>query len=73
MDSAIYVTEATYSLPVQIALRNTKGKRAPRYTVMTNRMTDLHLITLPYEMAVLTITQWEVRAPYQAADSDMLI
>ena len=33
----------------------------------------LHLVTLPYEMAVLTITRWEVRAPYQAAYSDRLI
>ena len=73
LDSASYVTEATYSLPVQIALRDNQGKRVPRYTVITNRMTDLHLVTLPYEMAVLTITRWEVRAPYQAADSDRLI
>ena len=40
---------------------------------MANRMTDLHLVTLPYEMAVIAITRREVRTPYQAADSDMLI
>ena len=30
-----------------------KGKRDPRYTVMANRMTDLHLVILPYEMAMV--------------------
>ena len=34
-----------------------KGTRVPRYTVMTNCITSLHLITLPYEMAVITITR----------------
>ena len=50
-----------------------KGKRVPKYTVMANRMTDLHLVTLSYEMAVIAITRREVRTPYQAADSDRLI
>jgi len=36
-------------------------------------MTGLHLVTLPYEMAVITITRHEIRTPYQAADSDRLI
>ena len=40
---------------------------------MANRMTGLHLVTLPYEMAVITITRYEIRTPYQAADSDMLV
>ena len=68
MGSAAYITEATYSLPVQIALQNTQG-----YTVMTKCITSLHLVTLPYEMAVITITWWEIRTPYQAADRDRLV
>ena len=44
-----------------------------RYTVMSNHITGLHLVTLPYEMAVITITRWEIRTPYQAADSDRLV
>ena len=40
---------------------------------MANRMTGLHLVTLPYEMTVITITWYEIRTPYQAADSDRLI
>ena len=31
---------------------------------MTNRMTGLHLVTFPYEMAVITITWWEIHNPY---------
>jgi len=34
-----------------------KGTRVPRYTVMANCITSLHLVTLPYEMAVITITR----------------
>ena len=34
-----------------------KGTRVPMYTVMTNCITSLHLVTLPYEMAVITITR----------------
>ena len=34
-----------------------KGTRVPRYTVMTNCITSLHLVTLPYEMVVVTITR----------------
>ena len=34
---------------------------------MANRMTGLHLVTLPYEMAVITITRYEICTPYQAA------
>ena len=40
---------------------------------MANRMTGLHLVTLPYEMTVITITRYEIRTPYQAADSDKLV
>ena len=47
-----------------------KGTRVPRYTVMSNHITGLHLVTLTYEMAVITITRWEIRTPYQAPDSD---
>ena len=50
-----------------------KGTRVPRYTVMTNCITSLHLVTLPYEMAVITITRSEIRTPYQAADRDRLV
>ena len=50
-----------------------KGKRVPRYTVKANRMTDLHLVTFPYEITVVAITRWEVRAPHQTADSDRLV
>ena len=50
-----------------------KGTRVPRYTVMSNHITGLHLVTLPYEMAVITITRWEIRTPCQAADSDRLV
>ena len=59
--------------PCKSPYRTPKGTRAPRYTVMTNCITSLHLVTLPYEIAVITITWWEICTPYQAADSDRLI
>ena len=58
-------TKSSYGTP--------KGTRVPRYTVMSNRITGLHLVTLPYEMAVITITRWEICTPYQVADSDRLV
>ena len=73
MGNASYVTGATYSLPVNLPYGTSKGRRVPRVTVMANRMTGLHLVTLTYEMAVITITRWEIRTPYQAADSDRLV
>jgi len=72
MGSAAYVI-TTYSLPVHSPYGTSKGRRVPRVTVMANRMTGLHLVTLPYEMAVITITRHEIRTPYQAADSDRLV
>ena len=67
------ICHITYSLPVHSPYGTSKGRRVPRVTVMANHMTGLHLVTLPYEMAVITITRHEIRTPYQAADSDMLI
>ena len=72
MGSAAYII-TTYSLPVHSPYGTSKGRRVPRYMVMSNHITGLHLVTLPYEMAVITITRWEIRTPYQAADSDRLV
>ena len=55
MGSAAYVI-TTYSLPIYLPYGTSKGRRVPKVTVMANRMTGLHLVTLPYEMAVITIT-----------------
>ena len=56
MGSAAYVI-IMYSLPVHSPYGTSKGRRVPRVTVMANRMTGLHLVTLPYEMAVVAITR----------------
>ena len=70
MGSAAYII-ITYSLPVHGG--TSKGRRVPRVTVMANRMTGLHLVTLTYKMTMITITRYEIRTPYQAADSDRLV
>ena len=56
MDNASYVI-ITYSLPVHSPYRTSKGRRVPRVMVMANRMTGLHLVTLPYKMDMVTITR----------------
>ena len=43
--------------PYKLPYRTPKGTRVPRYTVMTNCIMSLHLVTLPYEMVVITITR----------------
>ena len=63
MGSAAYVI-ITYSLPVHSPYGTSKGRRVPRVMVMANRMIGLHLVTLPYEMAVIPITRQEIRTPY---------
>ena len=70
MGSAAYITRQRIHFPYKLPYGTPKGKRVPRYTVMTNYITSLHLVTLPYKMAVITITRWEIRTPYLAADSD---
>jgi len=56
MGSVAYVI-ITYSLPIHSPYGISKGRRVSRVTVMANRMTGLHLVTLPYEMAVVTVTR----------------
>ena len=72
MGSAAYVI-TTYSLPVHSPYGTSKGRRVPKVTVMANHMTGLNLVILPYNMTMITITWYEIRTPYQAADSDRLV